>query len=72
MSEWISVDDRLPKDGEEVICLFGDRTVTACYITPEYGEHEAHEEVWKIWNTTSGSLVFGVEMWQPLPEPPEE
>jgi hypothetical protein len=65
---WISAFTSKPKDGEIVLVKFGDGEVTAGYIAPEYGTHEAHGEKWPVWNTVKESNVFGVEFYAPLPK----
>jgi hypothetical protein len=64
MSAWISVEERLPDDGDSVLIFHksGDM-FTAWYRT--------WNEDWCDYN---GFLVGEDEVthWQPLPEPPEE
>ena len=58
VQEWISVDDRLPEQGEEAICIDADgdmmigKYTELGWIFPCYFEELTH--------------------WMPLPEPPEE
>lgn len=79
---WISVNDRLPKKGTEVItCSFGSDIVVQ-----EVGEtlEEAISKTQKIskvgagfygsdgWYTIEGyPMIITPKFWQPLPEPPK-
>lgn len=51
---WISVEDRLPENGESVLCTDGDYV----YLV----EYDAD------WDAPFGD-VDGIIAWQPLPEP---
>ncbi len=67
MSEWISVDDRLPSDREpvQIITAYG-KQATARMINdtnPSYG--------WLDWMRPQHSYG-SVTHWQPLPLPPTE
>ena len=64
MSEWISVEDRLPEEGLEVLALVLCEDGLHMYDLTEVDE--AEKKTWLI----SGSQVK-VTLWQPLPEPPE-
>jgi hypothetical protein len=68
--EWISMDERLPEDGEDALIVMppddeGDREVEMA---------EWHAEA-KVWKQLSGMLLavpgYWVTHWMPLPEPPE-
>jgi hypothetical protein len=56
MPQWISVKDRLPEDGVEVLVVSDGETGASW--------HEAGEFGWAIGGT--------VTHWAPLPKPPEE
>jgi len=63
--KWISVKERLPKEGEEVL-VFGywheKFQPLMCYLSP----HRKGE-----WFTTvAGQQVYTVTHWMPLPDPP--
>ena len=68
MSEWISVDDRLPVveetwSGEVLVCV-GGKAVTVGWFEDYDGG---------TWHTDPGRLFDGdVTHWQPLPEPPND
>ena len=61
MSEWISVDDKLPKRFE-VVLVAGVETDTVCAIHEPDGWLVQYEGEW----------VTGVTHWMPLPEPPNK
>lgn len=67
MSEWISVDERLPEDG-----------TSALVYVPQWGEDYLRYQVaWINYDISppewinNGYEVDGVTHWQPLPAPPE-
>ena len=61
MSEWISVEDRLPEHCEKVIVCHGKNK------TVEIGMwHRGHKWTDKPWG-----LYLDVTHWQPIPDPPE-
>lgn len=59
MNNWISVDDRLPKSGEQVLACFEDGFI-ATVSTDENGE-------WELW-ADSGEVTH----WMHLPSPPRK
>lgn len=65
MSEWISVEDRLPENGDDVLCAidnaWGNTKVTGRY-----------DGGWYYPSTSlfSSSMLQGVTHWMPLPKPP--
>ena len=63
MSEWISVEDRLPDDTGRYWC----------YVT-EHGELGKSSYQWNIAYNVYAEMFeeVGVTHWQPLPEPPKE
>lgn len=56
---WISVNDKLPKPFQQVLCCRNINVVESCCFMPD-GR-------WRI----SGTYVKCVTHWMPLPEPPE-
>lgn len=61
-SEWISVKERLPKAGEDVIAYLGEGIFEICWTLKD-----------GCWETRDSYLdMDAVTHWQPLPEPPKE
>ena len=60
MTDWISVEDRLPEEHKDV--LFFDEL--------GIGGGVLRNSEWEDWN--SNELNETVTHWQPLPEPPKE
>ena len=69
MSDWISVKEKLPKCGRDVVVVArikGVRKVMA-------GWYHKHLHVWRVEYGNSGKTIFcGVTHWMPLPELPKE
>lgn len=70
MSEWISVKDKMPEDGVDVLCWY------------EYFRYGDYNCMWRtygigrcFYKMWSGEVANGtrarVIAWMPLPEPPE-
>lgn len=66
MSEWISVDERLPEFGSRVQ-VFDGRSV-------DIGNYADKDEIYPsgFWNDGFGSIYEDITHWMPLPEPPKE
>lgn len=63
-SKWISVEDRLPEEGEVVMCRHKAR---------EYPVFCQWDESDLCWENTSWTFGRGlITHWMPLPEPPKE
>ena len=70
MSEWISVEDRLPPKYVSVLCYIPSlapqmkwvQRVHECYIGPDGGWHSATAPAYRV----------EVTHWMPLPLPPME
>lgn len=62
MSEWISVNNRLPDTKGNYICLFDSGVVDAFDFDPAIDSKD-------YWGYTAGEVVTH---WQPLPDPPEK
>ena len=72
--EWISIEDRLPKDdGEYLVCLCGNVTVKE--FNPWTSGNGSNSFEWFEWEKIPGygsekGQVLGVTHWMPLPKPP--
>jgi hypothetical protein len=64
MSEWISVDDRLPKAGEWALWLDGEKTM---------GNYDLFHHVDKIDSRKEAlvNYIHNYTHWMPLPAPPK-
>ena len=66
VQEWISVKDRLPEAGEDVI-VFGywheKFQPLMCYLSPH------NKDSW--FTTIAGQEVYAVTHWMPMPSPPK-
>lgn len=76
MSEWIRVEDRLPKGGDNSgeICencnlLMDDGTVTAGWMNGRT-KKVYYLDSWR--SSIINAPISRVVAWMPLPEPPEE
>ena len=65
MNEWVSVKDRLPKIGEEVL-VFSGKSIDVYAFNVMCGENIWEDERWR-W-----CYVEDIDYWMPLPEPPKE
>lgn len=68
-SKWISVKDRMPKDGEWVLCqlddeFYDENTMMVLYHTDDWGEKWVDDGL--------GTGSYDVCAWMPLPEPYKE
>ena len=61
VNQWISVDERLPQDGEEALVYAGNRGVMI-------GLYDSVLQVWLDYECCG----LKVTHWQPLPEPPKK
>lgn len=64
MSEWISVKERLPEDGQVVLVIMPKGTVTL-------GEIRKKTQTWDVFLDMA---IWTAEPthWMPLPEPPKD
>ena len=60
-NQWISIDERLPQDGEEALVYAGNRGVMI-------GLYDSVLQVWLDYECCG----LKVTHWQPLPEPPKK
>lgn len=66
---WISVEDSLPIDGEQVIVVLGSgHTTIALYLRDDF-IGDFHHLGGSEWNA---SCLFGATHWQPLPASPKK
>lgn len=63
MSEWISVNDRMPKYGVMVLVANGKHVMMAFTFRENNSVY---------WSTEDGIILIDVTHWMPLPEPPKE
>ena len=72
MSNWISVDERLPEDGNYVLCWYEYRIIGGTH-DGEIGVMYGIGDYFKGWTIESGNRRnIKVIAWQPLPAGPEE
>ena len=72
MSEWISVEDKLPDNDDYVLCWYEYRIMNGTHegeITEKYG-------IGYYFNGWCGEVNYGCDTrviaWQPLPTPPKK
>lgn len=65
MPEWISVDDKLPELGKEVLAYCAGRFMEVARLDFKDGE----KRFLCMWDSTA---LYRVTHWMPLPEPPQE
>ncbi len=68
-SEWISVEDGLPEDGEYVLCWYTDEGGNSWHTV---GKVEEDTERWILDIEGAYDFERTVTHWMPLPEPPEK
>lgn len=67
--KWISVNKKLPKEGEEVLVfapnchIIGKKLIGVCF-------HEDDGVKWTVYDFTESKLSELVTHWQPLPKEP--
>ena len=65
---WVSVSDRLPEDGEEVLCWIRNDAYGDSYATVGH-----YDTIFKMWYLDSENAMSRyVTHWMPLPEKPED
>ncbi len=73
MNNWISVDDRLPKTHERVMCLLNGRHIIL-ELQKESPTYEETFEAFLYWHEPFEEYMqiewCEVTHWMPLPEPP--
>jgi len=79
MSEWISVDERLPEDGDEGLCvmrLYGDESnelivVPFRMLGDQWHPHYRDDDDESSIDAALDGCLYEPTHWQPLPEPPK-
>ena len=65
MSEWISVKERLPQEGQKVLCCFTEYGMQVAKYVFDWGDYY-------VWDCMADNFSLNsVTHWQPLPEPPK-
>lgn len=63
--EWISVEDRLPENDDEVLALFIGWDDMKVIRTLEY------DKGWEEWSDWNGQVYKNITHWAKMPEPPK-
>lgn len=77
MGEWISVNDKLPKEHQSVICTDGKDVAELIHMISRYSEQTEQDMRWRkkerhYFEDDSGNeLNKPITHWMPLPKPPE-
>ena len=72
-TEWISVDERLPEEGKNVLCIEGNKTFIAFMETVEdCGTHVPVFWDWVAYDRDDTWNEVCPTHWMPLPEPPKK
>lgn len=67
MSNWISVDERLPEENEEVLAWDGE-SIEKAHLQRYLGGYNDNTLRWTYYDCM---IWENVTHWMPLPEPPE-
>ena len=73
--EWISVEDRLPEEGQRVIYYFKHTGISiGRYTRAQWNDPETGEVVSEgdMFHGPDGFLTDDVTHWMPLPDAPDE
>ena len=68
--EWISVNDRLPKFGENVF-VYGESKLNICKLISKIETIEGINTEWEESLFPKSIGVLAVTHWMPLPKPPK-
>jgi hypothetical protein len=71
ISQWISVKDRLPNDGERVL-IYVPKTQNKYYVATFYTLRDEIKFAMNIYGMSYCWYANDVTHWQPLPEPPKD
>lgn len=72
MSEWISVKDRLPEDGQKVLAFGGGERRYYC-VAKFFKHFNDGGDFWHLGaKDRKYSPGYKITHWMPLPEPPKE
>ena len=73
MSEWISINDRLPKEGEHVLgYIHCSKSYASVSLYVDNGNYFNPTETWWIVLDDIDQIeIDDVSHWMPLPTPPE-
>lgn len=63
MDNWISVEDGLPENGDDVLVYTSDEYVSL-------GEYSNRK--WRVYGTPYFDPIAHVTHWMPLPKPPQK
>lgn len=66
MSEWIDVNDKMPKKGQDFLVYCASLDIQYC----AYFGHYAYSDRMAFYSTEMDAIIKDVTHWQPLPEPP--
>lgn len=67
MSEWISVDERLPENRiAQLVWVPERRNIYAAYFDKEVGDG-----YWRVFGSYGRAIEQEVTHWMPLPDPPD-
>lgn len=76
-NSWISVEDKLPDDGQEVLIVWkGETRIAKVDLVPDgralfsFNFEQTDEYIWSAIHRYSGRYSGEIEFWQPLPLPP--
>jgi len=64
MSEWISVEDKLPESEKEVIFYHNKEYHIGYYIERIFGRND------RAWFSNYEGINYNIKFWMPLPKPP--
>lgn len=70
-SEWISVNDKLPKEQKEVLVLAPECNIIGSVLIGRYFKpNKGFKESWTVYDFNESALDSKVTHWMELPKPP--